>query len=372
MEKNCFRFHLLFYLGVLSFSLHSNASVVQVTKAFKSIHLVAPDASIRASFMAFDATVTNLWVKDKKGDFRDIILGFDIHTLYRTQADGYPYFGLVVGRIRNCTFTIPISKDATGPNKLFVPRNENSLHGGPEGFDQRIWETMKVSSNSVTFTLLDADGMNGFPGTAITTVKSILSTRSKYAYTNNLVTIGHHYWNFEAYQESQGLVGHHAHFQPSEFIGTDSHLIPTGGLLDVQNTPMDFRKAKPIGASNPGHHSRANLWNRLVQCCVGFDNCWVFDNVDEKKAAFSMWSVNSGIKFLLVQVYTCNSIFNKDYPISRERTQGGTQNVYTNHACVVIDAEGIINAINNPEFGANQIYGPGRLYQWESYVFSNT
>jgi hypothetical protein len=32
--------------------------------------------------------------------------------------------------------------------------------------------------------------------------------------------------------------------------------------------------------------------------CVGFDNCWLFDNVDDKKAAFSLWSVNSGIKFV--------------------------------------------------------------------------
>ncbi|KAF9486042.1 galactose mutarotase-like protein [Pholiota conissans] len=384
-----FRFHLLFYLGVISFSFYSNASVVQDAKAFKSINLVAPDASIRASFMAFGATVTNLWVKDKKGEFRDIILGFDNHTLYQTQTDGHPYFGPVVGRyanrIRNGTFTIPISKDATGPNKFFVPRNENnldSLHGGTDGFDQRIWETTKVSSNSVTFTLLDPDGMEGFPGTVITTVTYILESQATWKISMDAIATqktpimlsGHHYWNLEAYQESQDLVGHHAQFQSSKFIGTDGHLIPTGQLLDVQNTPLDFRKAKSIGASIPATTGEQFCGTG----CVGFDNCWVFDEVDEKKAAFSMWSVNSGIKVSIstnqpaLQVYTCNSIFNNTNPIPRKTTQGGAQNVYTDHSCVVIEAESIIDAINNPEFGADQIYGPGRPYKWESsYVFSN-
>jgi aldose 1-epimerase len=62
---------------------------------------------------------------------------------------------------------------------------------------------------------------------------------------------GHHYWNLEAYQESQDLVGHHAQFQSSKFVATDGHLIPTGQLRDVQNTPLDFRKSKSIGSSIP-------------------------------------------------------------------------------------------------------------------------
>lgn len=46
----------------------------------------------------------------------------------------------------------------------------NSLHGGDDGFDRRVWQTTKVSSNSVTFVLLDPNGMEGFPGTVVTTV----------------------------------------------------------------------------------------------------------------------------------------------------------------------------------------------------------
>lgn len=37
----------------------------------------APDGSITAKFVSFGATMTELWVKDKFGKARDIILGYD-------------------------------------------------------------------------------------------------------------------------------------------------------------------------------------------------------------------------------------------------------------------------------------------------------
>jgi len=62
---------------------------------------------------------------------------------------------------------------------------------------------------------------------------------------------GHHFWNFEAYQETQDLVGHIAQLDASRIVATDPLLIPTGELLDVEGTALDFREAKSIGASIP-------------------------------------------------------------------------------------------------------------------------
>jgi galactose mutarotase-like enzyme len=58
---------------------------------------------------------------------------------------------------------------------------------------------------------------------------------------------GHHYWNLEAYQESQDLIGHHAQFAASRVVAGDSILIPTGELWNVTNTPLDFSKPKSLG-----------------------------------------------------------------------------------------------------------------------------
>jgi len=183
----------------------------------------------------------------------------------------------------------------------------------------------------------------------------------------------HHYWNLEAYQETQDLVGHIAEFEASKIVTTNGLLIPNGQTTPVEGTPLDFRKAKSIGDS-------INATAEAQFCgtgCVGFDNCWIYDDNDGKKPAFSLWSVNSGIKLEVttnqpaLQIYTCNGLFNSSLPIPRKLDQGGPNAVYADHSCLVVEQESWIDGINNPNFPVNQIYGPERSYSWESsYVFS--
>lgn len=100
----------------------------------------------------------------------------------------------------------------------------------------------------------------------------------------------HNYWNLEAYKESEDLVGHHARIASSRFVATDGALIPTGKLTKVDGTPLDFRKAKSIGAGIPetaeGEYCGTN--------CTGYDNAWIYDK--GAKDLFSVWSVKSGIR----------------------------------------------------------------------------
>ncbi|KAL0949392.1 hypothetical protein HGRIS_009456 [Hohenbuehelia grisea] len=293
---------------VVFFASFGRAALLGASDAFKVLNIQSPDGSARATFIPFGATATNFWVKDKNGRFRDILLGFDNHTLYQSDAQGHPYFGPVVGRyanrIRNGTFTIPISENASGKNKFHVPENEHdgidTLHGGFNGYDRRVWTLLSHTRNAISFLLVDPDGTEGFPGTVTATVTYRLEAKATWKISMRAVSTkktpimlsGHHYWNLEAYDETQDLVGHHAQFDASRVIATDGILIPDGKLLDARNTPLDFRKAKSIGGS-------INSTAPFEYCgtgCVGFDNCWIYDKNDGKKPAFSLWSVNSGIR----------------------------------------------------------------------------
>lgn len=70
-------------------------------------------------------------------------------------------------------------------------------------------------------------------------------------------------------------------------------------------------------------------------------------------------------------MYTCDGVFNATLPIPRKASQGGSSESYINHSCVVIEQEGWIDAINQPEWGVDQIYGDGREFNWEAtYAFS--
>jgi len=182
----------------------------------------------------------------------------------------------------------------------------------------------------------------------------------------------HVYWNFEAYQESQDLDAHFVQFAGSRIIATDGILIPTGKLTNVDGTPADFRKAKSLGDAI----AQTTAGEFCGTGCVGFDNCWIYDAPQTKKPIFSIWSTNSGIKLdvttdqVALQIYTCNGI-ESPVDIARKKDQGGPTTNYTDHSCLVIEQESWIDAINNPNFGINQIFGPSRPYEWQStYSFS--
>ncbi|GJJ07491.1 hypothetical protein Clacol_001693 [Clathrus columnatus] len=265
------------------------------------VSLVAPDGSITANFLAFGATTKNLWVRDKFGNWR----GFDNISDYTQQTFGRQFFGPVVGRyanrIKNATFSIPPSANppANGPNVYHVPANEhnglNSLHGGPDGYDLRLWNVTAQSKNSVTFSLLDPNGTEGFPGNQITHVSYTLENNSKWKIAMH-ATVDHLspilLRNLDAYNGAENLDKHFAQFKSSRYIQTDGILIPTGTFGAVKGTPLDFNEAKSIGQA-------INATVGLNLCgtgCVGFDNCWLYDDPQDKKPNFSVWSTVSGIK----------------------------------------------------------------------------
>jgi aldose 1-epimerase len=90
---------------------------------------------IRANFIPYGASVSNLWIKDKHGIERDIVLGFDNASYYTIDAS-HPHLGGVPGRyanrIKNSTFDIDGQTFHVLPNEN---NNNDTLHGGPDGWD---------------------------------------------------------------------------------------------------------------------------------------------------------------------------------------------------------------------------------------------
>jgi aldose 1-epimerase len=346
---------------------------------FDTISISAPDGSVKASFISFGATLTNFWTKDKYGKFRDIAIGFDDKKLYETRREFLgPVVGRYANRIKNSTFEIDGVKYKIGANEH---DGLNTLHGGFKGWDLREWKLETRKANEVSFSLVDADGTEGFPGTVKSTVIYTLNRHGEFKMVIKATAVdkktpillsGHQLWNFEAYEESQDLIGHWAQFNASRVIEADSILIPTGNLLDVTKEPytsLDFRKARSVGVA----------LEKAAFCgdnCRGFDNAWIYDGNTGKSPIFSMWSVNSGIRMDVttnqpaLQIYTCNGIFKAENPIVRKKAHG--KGHYTNYSCFVLEQESWIGAIddNTQQWGIDQIYGPGtkngKEYYWES------
>ncbi|TBU23362.1 galactose mutarotase-like protein [Dichomitus squalens] len=367
-------------------TLASCPEALQPTYPFNSINLRSPDDSIRATFLPYGASVSELWVKDRDGVFRDIVLGFDNKTNYGTDVV-HPNFGPQVGRyanrIKNGTFTID--------GKIYhTPLNENNhdtLHGGTVGYDRSAYQITNLTSSSVTFTLHDADGNQGFPGSVVSSATYILENTATWRIemdsyvTDNkkspIMLSSHTYWNLAAYNGSDTVLDHIVYMpRADKYIKTDQFLIPTGEIASVKDTPFDFQTPRPF----------SERFNETVgvcgATCQGWDSCFVMSKHKRDEPVFELTSPASGIKLsvttdqVAIQVYTCDGISSAGKSLPRKRAHGGdgTTNpgkFYDNHSCVVVEMEDYIDGINNPHWGRNQIYDKHRPYHWRAeYKFS--
>lgn len=131
---------------------------------------------IRANFIAYGASISNLFLNDTSGIERDVVGGFDNASYYGVDRQ-HPHFGGVPGRyanrIKNSSFVIDGETFNILPNENPTPDHPHgidTLHGGPDGWDWRNWTLVAHTHNSITFSLTDPDGDQGFPGEVVSYV----------------------------------------------------------------------------------------------------------------------------------------------------------------------------------------------------------
>ncbi|PWN93614.1 galactose mutarotase-like protein [Acaromyces ingoldii] len=353
---------------------------------YNAIQLRAPDDSIRAVYLPYGASVSELWVKDRNGVFRDVVLGFDNKTNYGTDKI-HPNFGPQVGRyanrIKNGTFEI-------NGTTYHTPLNENNydtLHGGTVGYDRSPYEITQLNASSVTFVLHDADGNQGFPGSVVASASYTLQNSSTLIQAMDanvtddkyspIMLSSHTYWNLAAYNESQTILNHTL-FMPraDKYIKTDGHLIPTGPIPDTKGTPLDFTQARTIGSQ---YNDTEGVCGTN---CTGYDTCFVMSSHDRNETVLELTSPESGIKMSVktdqdaIQIYSCPGVSAPATKgsLPRKRVHGGDgtlDEIYDNNSCVVVEMEDYIDGINNPAWNRSQIYSKDRPYHWRAeYSFS--
>jgi aldose 1-epimerase len=256
----------------------------------KSVEIYTLKSStVEARVMTFGARLVSVRTPDKTGHVADVILGYENIEGY--LADKKTYFGAIVGRYGN---RIAGGKFSLDGKTYQVPQNDhgNSLHGGTDGFDQKLW-TAKEVSNGVEMTLISPDGDMGFPGTLTTHVTYTLvgnALHIDYVSTSDKDTVlnltNHTYFNLNG--DGVGdILGHSITIDAEHFTPVDSTLIPTGNMDTVAGTPMDFRQAHAIG-------ERINSDFAQLKLGGGYDHNWILNgpNGTMKRAALVLDPAN--------------------------------------------------------------------------------
>ena len=307
--------------------------------------------------MDYGATLVALKKTLKNGEVLDVVLGFDNLNDYVNSYSlpSAPYFGTTIGRyagrIAQARFELNGTETSLQPNN-----NGNTLHGGVEGFSQKVWQLKQLTTGtnpSITLSYISVDGEESFPGELQVEVTYLLTEENELVIEykglstkDTVVNLTHHsYFNLDGQYAS--ILDQDLQINASQFLETED-MIPTGKLLPTANSSFDFRNSK--------------------SCPESIDTTFALD-VKEVQVA-SLLSKKNNLRMLVftnqpaVHVYVGGNCFNQI--IGKEGTS------YHSQSGVCFETQNFPDAPNHTHFPSavlkqGEIYFQKTIYQFQSF-----
>ncbi len=324
------------------------------------IYTLSNKNGIKIKITNYGGIVTSIKLPDKNGSIDDVATGCSTLDEY-VKNNGY--YGCIAGRYANRIGNGEFTLDNI---KYTLPKNNgnNCLHGGVKGFNRVIWDAEPLTGEgfeALKLTYLSKDGEEGFPGNLDVTVTYTLTNdnefRIDYTATTDKATVvnltNHTYWNL-AGEASGDVLNHELMINADAFTPIDSNSIPTGEIRPVENTPMDFRKAKKIGKDIEADYDQLKL-------CRGYDHNYVLnknENSDMNMAAavyepasgryIEVYTTEPGVQF-----YSANFLFDNT---------GKSGKGYAPRHAFCLETQHYPDSPNKPEF-PSVVLRPGEIYK---------
>lgn len=230
----------------------------------------------------YGCRILHLMAPGRDGVPGDMLLGHNTLEGYL----GKNFQGAMIGRVGNRIGGASFSLEG---KEYHLAKNdeENSLHGGPGGFHQALWqaEVKDGDEPEIVFTLESPDGEEGFPGNIEVEVSYQLSAEdilhiTYRAQTDKLTLFNptnHSFFNLSGDPEKD-VLGTYLTINATRYTAVSDDLIPTGELLPVSGGPLDFRSPKKLGDDMFSQ-------DHLINLCGGFDHNFCPDGTGYRKIA---------------------------------------------------------------------------------------
>lgn len=259
----------------------------------------------------FGCTITSICLPDAQASSNDVVLGYSLLEGYLRNS---PYFGSLVGRFANRISAASFNLNGK-TYALEANDSGNCLHSGRNGFQNKIWmaESFIDSKEAgVVFRLLSKDGEQGFPGNLDLKIRYSLTADNdiilRYEAKTDAPTpvnlTNHTYFNLSGHNAGS-IDDHLIQIFADRYVPVDALAIPSGEIVDVNNTPFDFRHPKKIGQD-------------IGQLPNGYDHTWEINRAGESinpvaevyetksKRSLKVYSTQPGVQF-----YTGNFLHNE-------------------------------------------------------------
>ena len=321
----------------------------------------------------FGARIVSIMVPDRRGTLRDVVLGYDNIAQYADYQHFGSDFGAAIGRYAN---RINQGRIVVDGKTVQLPRNNygHCLHGGFTGWQYQVYDGKQLNDSTVEMSLVSPDGDNGFPGTVCATVRYTLTADNaidiRYEATTDKKTVinmtNHSYFNLNG-NPSQHCENQLLYINADRYTPADTTYMPTGQMLKVSGTPMDFRKPTPLSK---------NINNQrftMTRNAHGFDHNWCLNTwhngqPDESTVAASLYSPKTGIMLQVftnepgIQVYTGNFL---------DASFAGKHGYrYPKHSAVCMETQHYPDSPNHPEWPSTWLESGKRYDSHCVYRFS--
>ena len=304
----------------------------------------------------FGGRIVSVMVPDKDGQMRDVVLGFDSIQDYISKPSD---FGATIGRYANRINQGQFTLDGV---EYQLPRNNygHCLHGGPQGFQYRVFDAELLNPQELQLTYRAEDGEEGFPGNITCKVVMKLTDDNaidiQYEAETDKPTIvnmtNHSYFNLEG--DAGNNSGHLLMVDEDYYTPVDSTFMTTGEIVPVEGTPMDFRTPTPVG-------ERINDYDFVqLKNGNGYDHNWVLNTKgDVTRKCASLKSPKTGIVLDVytnepgIQVYAGNFL---------DGSLTGKKGItYNQRASVCLETQKYPDTPNKPEW-PSAVLRPGEKY----------
>lgn len=324
--------------------------------AFTRVYQIRNNRGLEAEITNYGAKIVSLTVPNKDGERKDVVLGFKTLDEWKAKET---YFNAVIGRVANRIKDGKFTLDGV-EYQLPINNGGNSLHGGLSGLNEKVWEVVGQTIYSVSLKCRLKDGEEGYPGNLDIYVTYQLTKDNALSITYEAKTdkpticgfTNHAYFNL-AGEGAPDVRDHSLQIFADEYTPFDPTNCPTGAIVPVEGTPMDFRQPVLVGE---------RIDDPFFAQGRGLDNNWCLAErrpaTEDKPLQHCATVVADGrtmevwTTFPGIQVYTGNWV---------EENEGKSGKMYGPQNSICMECQNWPDAVNHANF-PSPVLRPGEIY----------
>lgn len=270
----------------------------------KKVHLffLTNKKGYEVAITNYGGAIASIVIPDKYGKYENIVQGQDSLENYLNSPK--KHLSTLVGRFAN---RIKDGKFGLDKEVFQLAQNNknNHLHGGPKGFNTKVWDAVQMTPSEVKMYYTSENGEEGYPGKLYVSVDFSWTDENelkiKYTgYTNKktIINLTHHLFvNLEGITDPCPSIEDHILTLNAKFyLPTDETQIPTGEIKSVEGTPFDFLTPRQIG-------ERINADDPQIKYGDGYDHCFVINKRTYGELTFA-GKVEAPISGRTMEIYT--------------------------------------------------------------------